>query len=59
MRHRVGQLRGAGVQVDPRRLGQVGIALMLVTLAGLAIGFTSPAMHKNQQINELHTQGVP
>jgi 4-amino-4-deoxy-L-arabinose transferase-like glycosyltransferase len=56
---RVGQLRGAGVQVDARRLKQVAIAIVLVTLAALAIGFTIVGVHKNQQIDQLHTQGVP
>jgi hypothetical protein len=56
---RVGQLRGAGVQVDARRLGQVAIAIVLIALAALAIGFTIVGVHKNQQIDQLHTQGVP
>jgi hypothetical protein len=56
---RVGQLRGAGVQVDARRLAQVAIAIVLITLATLAIGFTIAGTHKNQQIDQLHTQGVP
>jgi hypothetical protein len=56
---RVGQLRGAGVQVDARRLGQVVIAIVLITLATLAIAFTVVGVHKNQQTDRLHAQGVP
>ena len=56
---RVGQLRGAGVQVDARRLAQVALAIVLITLGALAIGFTVVGVHKNQQIDQLHTQGVP
>ncbi len=56
---RVGQLRGAGVQVDARRLVQVAIALVLITLAILAISFTVVGIHKNQQADQLHARGVP
>jgi hypothetical protein len=56
---RVGQLRGAGVQADARRLAQVAVAIVLITLAALAIGFTIVGIHKNQQTDQLHTQGVP
>jgi hypothetical protein len=56
---RVGQLRGAAVQVDARRLAQVALAIVLIALAALAIGFTIVGVHKNQQIDQLHTQGVP
>jgi hypothetical protein len=56
---RVGQLRGAGVQVDARRLGQVVIAIVLITLAALTIAFTIVGVHKNQQTDRLHAQGVP
>jgi hypothetical protein len=47
------------VQVDARRLAQVAIAIVLITLGALAIGFTVVGVHKNQQIDQLHTQGVP
>jgi hypothetical protein len=57
--NRVGKLRGAGVQVDSRRLARVGIGIVLVTLAALTVGFTVAGVHKNQQTDELHTQGVP
>lgn len=56
---RVGQLRGAGVQVDSRRIGQVGIGILLATLATLAIVFTVVAAHTNQQDDRLHKDGVP
>jgi hypothetical protein len=56
---RIGQLRGAGVHVDARRLAQVAVAIVLIALAALAISFTIVGVHKNQQIDQLHTQGVP
>ena len=56
---RIGQLRGAGVSVDARRVGQVVIGLVLVTLAVLAIVFTIVGIHTNQQDDRLHHDGVP
>jgi hypothetical protein len=56
---RIGQLRGAGVQVDARRVGQVVIAIVLATLAVLAIVFTVVGVHTNQQDDRLHRDGVP
>jgi uncharacterized membrane protein len=56
---RVGQLRGAGVSVDGRRVGQVIIGIVLVTLAILAIVFTVVGVHTNQQDDRLHNDGVP
>lgn len=56
---RVGQLRGAGVSVDPRRVGHVAIGIVLVTLAVLAIVFTIVGIHTNQQDDRLHDDGVP
>jgi hypothetical protein len=56
---RVGQLRGAGVQVDGRRVGQVAIGIVLATLAVLVIVFTIVGVHTNQQDDRLHADGVP
>jgi hypothetical protein len=56
---RIGQLRGAGVSVDARRVGQVAIGIVLVTLAVLAIVFTIVGIHTNQQDDRLHHDGVP
>jgi hypothetical protein len=56
---RVGQLRGAGVSVDARRVGQVALGIVLVTLAVLAIVFTIVGIHTNQQDDRLHHDGVP
>jgi hypothetical protein len=56
---RVGQLRGAGVSVDARRVGQVAIGIVLVTLAVLAVVFTIVGIHTNQQDDRLHHDGVP
>jgi hypothetical protein len=56
---RVGQLRGAGVSVDGRRVGQVAIGIVLVTLLVLSIVFTLVGIHTNQQNDRLHNDGVP
>jgi hypothetical protein len=56
---RIGQLRGAGVQVDGRRVAQVAIGIVLATLAVLAIVFAVVGVHTNQQNDRLHQDGVP
>jgi hypothetical protein len=56
---RIGQLRGAGVSVDGRRVGQVAIGIVLATLAILAIVFTVVGFHTNLQNDRLHNDGVP
>jgi hypothetical protein len=56
---RIGQLRGAGVQVDGRRVGQVALGIVLATLAILAVVFTVIGVHTNQQDDRLHNDGVP
>src|SRR5271156_2036342 len=56
---RVGQLRGAGVSVDGRRVGQVTIGIVLVTLAVLAGVFTIVGIHTNRQDARLHPHGEP
>jgi hypothetical protein len=53
------RLRGAGVSVDARRVGQVVVGLCLVALAALVIIFTIAGVNKNSQINQLHHNGVP
>jgi hypothetical protein len=53
------RLRGAGVQVDGRKVGRVMIVLILAVLAVLVIAFTVVGVQKNHQIDELHDQGVP
>jgi len=55
----VSTLRGAGVNYDARRVGQVVVGLVLLTLAALVVVFTVAGVHKNSQINELHHDGVP
>jgi MYXO-CTERM domain-containing protein len=56
---RVGQLRGAGVSVDGRRVGQVAVGLVLLTLLVLTVIFTIVGIHTNQQNDRLHNDGVP
>lgn len=55
----VGPLRGAGVDVDVRRAGQVVLALCLVTLAVLVVVFGIAGARKNAQLDDLHAHGVP
>jgi hypothetical protein len=52
-------LRGAGVNYDARKVGQVVVGLCLVTLAVLVVIFTVAGFHKNSQIDRLHDDGVP
>ncbi len=56
---RIGQLRGAGVQVNGRRVAHVALGIVLATLAILAIVFTVVGVHTNQQDDRLHNDGVP
>ena len=51
-------LRGAGVEVDVRRVGRVFGALCLVTLAVLSIALFVAGAKKNDQINSLRYHGV-
>jgi hypothetical protein len=57
---RVAALRGAGVGgVDTRRLGRIVVGIILVTLVVLVVVFTIVGVHKNQQDDRLHNDGVP
>lgn len=56
---RISTLRGASVSVDGRRVGQVFIGLVMITLAVLGVVFIVVGINKNQQINELKDHGVP
>ncbi len=56
---RVAPLRGAGVQIDGRRVARVILGIVLVTLAVLAVAFTVIGIHNNRQIDQLRNQGVP
>jgi hypothetical protein len=53
------RLRGAGVDVDPRRAGKVIIGVCLVALAVTAVVLIVAGVQKNNQDNSLHTEGVP
>lgn len=55
----VSTLRGARAAVDARVAGRVLLAVVLLTLAVLVVVFTVVGAHKNAQIDELRTQGVP
>ena len=56
---RVAPLRGAGVQIDGRRIARVLLGLVLATLAVLVVVFTVIGIHNNRQIDQLRNQGVP
>jgi len=55
----VGALRGAGVDVDIRRVGRIAVALVLLSLVVLAAALFVVGAHKNAQINRLRQDGVP
>ncbi len=55
----VASLRGAGVDVDLRRVGRVAAALLLLALAMLAVGLLVSGARKNAQIDALRAHGVP
>ncbi len=52
-------LRGAGVDVDVRRVGRVAVGLCLVALAVVAAILFVVGAHKNAQITRLRQHGVP
>jgi hypothetical protein len=56
---RVAPLRGAGVQIDGRRVAAVLVGIILVTLAVLVVVFTIIGVSKNHQIDQLRNHGVP
>jgi MFS family permease len=51
-------LRGAGVDVDVRRLGRVVGGMCLAGLAAVAIVLFAAGVDKNAQITDLHQRGV-
>jgi hypothetical protein len=55
----VSRLRGAGVQVDGRRVAGVIVVAVLASLAILAVALAVIGAHDNAQIDELHHDGVP
>ncbi len=55
----VSTLRGAGVDVDGRRVGRAIVALCLVGLAVLVVILFMAAVNRNDQVAELHQRGVP
>src|ERR1700722_6028767 len=54
----VGPLRGAGVDVDVRRVGARLTGACAVALAVCAVVFYVAAFHNNSQINSLRQHGV-
>jgi hypothetical protein len=52
-------LRGAGVEVDARRVGRVILALCLVGLTVAVVVLFVAGAHKNSQITRLRQHGVP
>jgi len=51
-------LRGAGVAVDARRVGQVVVAVVLTTLVAVAAALFVAGADKNAQVTELRLHGV-
>jgi len=56
---RVSPLRGAGVDVDVRRLGRVVAATCLLALGVLVVVLSVAGAQKNAQISRLRQHGVP
>jgi len=54
----VSTLRGAGVEVDVRKIGRVVVGACLATLAVLAVVLFAVGANKNAQITSLHRHGV-
>jgi hypothetical protein len=52
-------LRGAGVDVDPRRAGQLVLGVVLVALAVVAVVLLVAGIQKNAQSDALKHHGVP
>jgi hypothetical protein len=55
----VGTLRGAGVQVDTARAGRIAVALVLVALVVVGSVLLVAGYRKNEQIDQLRSEGVP
>jgi hypothetical protein len=51
-------LRGAGVDVDARRVARVLVALVSLALGALAVTFLLVGLNKNNQINQLQRHGT-
>ena len=52
-------LRGAGVDVDVRRVAQVVIGVSPGGAGVIGVGLFVAGAQKNAQVNSLHQQGVP
>ena len=52
-------LRGAGVDVDPRRARRVVVGVILVAITVIAVVLLLAGMKKNSQAVDLHQHGVP
>jgi hypothetical protein len=55
----VTKLRGAGVDIDPRRAGRAVVAVCLLALAVVAVILLIAGLEKNAQSDSLHKHGVP
>jgi hypothetical protein len=51
--------RGGSVDVDVRRIVEVLLAIILIGVAVLSIVLIVSDVHSNNQVNELHNDGVP
>jgi hypothetical protein len=56
---RVGTLRGASVEVDPRQAARVVVALCLIVLAAVVVSLFVGGVDKNTEITRLRQEGVP
>ncbi len=53
------RLRGAGVDIDPRRAGRLVLGVCLVALGAIAVVLLVVGIHKNDQTTNLRRHGVP
>jgi hypothetical protein len=56
---RLGTLRGAGINVDARRVGRFIVRAGLVALAAVVVILFLAGSNKNSEISRLRTDGVP
>lgn len=57
---RIGTLRAASaVDLDAKMIGKIALGLVMATLLVLVVVLSVAGIHSNNQIDRLHTQGVP
>jgi hypothetical protein len=52
-------LRGSSVSFNPRRVGQIAVGVVVITLVVLIVVLTLAGIHSNDQFDRLHADGRP